>query len=131
MALPSSRTASSLSEMATESTVSSRIEDAIAPSSVRLLVLQSTPFCNINCSYCYLPNRTAKTRMGDGVLEAVAVKLLQSGLVSKDLSVLWHAGEPLVLGPDYYQNAFDILRRGTPRPFALRHKFQTNGTLLT
>jgi len=65
------------------------------------------------------------------VLEAVAVKLLQSGFVANDLSVLWHAGEPFVLGPDYYQNAFDILRRGAPRPLTLRHKFQTNGTLLT
>src|SRR5262249_17833068 len=100
-------------------------------SSVRLLVLQSTPFCNIDCSYCYLPDRATKTRMSDGVLEAVAVKLLQSGFVSNDLSVLWHAGEPLVLDTDYYQNAFDILGRGAPRSIALRHTFQTNGTLLT
>ncbi len=51
--------------------------------------------------------------MSDGVLEAIAAKLLQSGLVSTDLPVLWHAGEPLVPGPDYYQNAFDVLRRFT------------------
>ena len=70
-------------------------------------------------------------RMSDTVFEAIAVQLLQSGLVSKDLPVLWHAGEPLVLGPGYYQNAFDVLRRGTPPSIALRHKFQTNGTLLT
>ena len=75
--------------------------------------------------------RNAIPRMSGAVLEAIAVKLLQSGLVSKDLPVLWHAGEPLVLGPGYYQNAFDVLRRRTPPSIALRHKFQTNGTLLT
>jgi uncharacterized protein len=117
--------------MPAELPVSSGTGDAIVPSSVRLLVLQSTPFCNIDCSYCYLPDRTAQTRMSDAVLEAIGVKLLQSGLVSTDLPVLWHAGEPLVLGPDYYQNAFDVLRRGAPRSITLRHKFQTNGTLLT
>src|SRR5260370_3546022 len=109
--------------MPAELSISSGIEDAIVPSSVRLLVLQSTPFCNIDCSYCYLPDRTAQTRMSDGVLEAIAAKLLQSGLVSTDLPVLWHAGEPLVPGPDYYQNAFDVLRPGaapsTPPPHQL------------
>ena len=27
---------------------------------IELLVIQPTPFCNINCSYCYLPNRHSK-----------------------------------------------------------------------
>ena len=30
----------------------------------RLLVLQSTPFCNINCDYCYLPDRSSTARSG-------------------------------------------------------------------
>lgn len=100
-------------------------------SPLRLLVIQSTSFCNIDCSYCYLPNRAARTRMSDGVLEAIAAKILQSNLVGRELSVLWHAGEPLVLGPAYYETAFAILRKGAPASLALTHKFQTNGTLLT
>ena len=28
-----------------------------------LLVIQPTPFCNIDCSYCYLPTRQSKERM--------------------------------------------------------------------
>ena len=27
------------------------------PGPLELLVVQPTPFCNINCSYCYLPER--------------------------------------------------------------------------
>src|SRR5205085_1513349 len=30
---------------------------------LRLLVLQPTPFCNIDCSYCYLSNRGSAARM--------------------------------------------------------------------
>jgi len=116
--------------MATELPVGSGIEDAFRSSSVRLLVLQSTPFCNIDCSYCYLPGRTAQGRMSDRVMEAVAIKVLR-GLAQQVVVVLWHAGEPLVLGPDYYQNAFDVLRRGARSSTVLRHTFQTNGTLLT
>jgi len=30
---------------------------------LRLLVLQPTPFCNIDCSYCYLSDRQSRARM--------------------------------------------------------------------
>lgn len=117
--------------MAIEGTLSSTAGNAEFASPARLLVLQSTPFCNIDCSYCYLPDRTARVRMPDSVLEAIAGKLLRSSLVGRELSVLWHAGEPLVLGPAYYENAFAILRKGAPASLALTHKFQTNGTLIS
>jgi uncharacterized protein len=116
--------------MATEETLSSTGGNAAFASPTRLLVLQSTPFCNIDCSYCYLPDRTARVRMPDGVLEAIAGKIFHSRLVGRELSVLWHAGEPLVLGPAYYENAFAILGKGAPASLALTHKFQTNGTLV-
>ena len=29
-----------------------------------LLILQPTPFCNIACDYCYLPDRNSSARMG-------------------------------------------------------------------
>ena len=31
--------------------------------STRLLILQPTPFCNLDCDYCYLPNRDDTRRM--------------------------------------------------------------------
>jgi uncharacterized protein len=30
---------------------------------IRVVVVQPTPFCNINCRYCYLPRRTDTTVM--------------------------------------------------------------------
>ena len=46
-----------------------RAEDFSPRLQTRLLVLQPTPFCNINCDYCYLPNRTDTRRMDFAVLE--------------------------------------------------------------
>ena len=36
---------------------------------LELLVLQPTPFCNINCSYCYLPDRQSTRRMTPDTLD--------------------------------------------------------------
>ena len=33
---------------------------------ISLLVLQPSPFCNINCDYCYLPNRSLQETDGFG-----------------------------------------------------------------
>ena len=35
----------------------------------RLLVMQPTAFCNINCDYCYLPHRDDKRRLALSLAE--------------------------------------------------------------
>src|SRR5437764_1060228 len=65
------------------------------PPAVELLVIQPTPFCNINCDYCYLPNRNSTKRMPVSLLVRVIEKVFASGLVRDKLGLVWHAGEPL------------------------------------
>ena len=62
-----------------------------------LLVLQASPFCNINCDYCYLPNRTSTRRMSMQVLASAIEKTYASDLVRGELTIIWHAGEPLAV----------------------------------
>jgi uncharacterized protein len=100
-------------------------------SATRLLVLQATPFCNINCTYCYLPNRGSRRRMSEDVIRSVGTKILRSGRTAEMLSVLWHAGEPLVLPPSFYRNAFNILSELCPSQIKLVHCIQSNAILLT
>lgn len=95
-----------------------------------LLVLQPTPYCNIGCSYCYLPDRLSRKRMPASVLDRVFSEVFCSGLVRKPFTVVWHAGEPLVLPPEYYADAFARLARHNGAGVAVTHSFQTNGTLL-
>ena len=99
--------------------------------STGMLVLQPTGFCNIDCRYCYLPDRTKHTKMPDDVVSAAADMLVQNNLLRDHLSVVWHAGEPLVLPASYYDNAMAIVRDKIPDTCKITHYVQTNATLIT
>ena len=83
--------------------------DAVRRKFMDLLVLQSTPFCNLDCSYCYLPGRSDRRRMSAELLERIFAVVLPSPFVGPRLTTVWHAGEPLTLGVDYWEAE----RRGT------------------
>ena len=63
---------------------------------VRLLVVQPTPFCNLDCDYCYLPDRGDRSRLPLAVLEAAVERVLESPYFGGEFTLLWHAGEPLM-----------------------------------
>jgi len=100
-------------------------------SPVELLVLQPTPFCNLDCSYCYLPSRSDRHRMGFETLEAIFKTVFGEDLAAPELTVVWHAGEPMVLPISYYREAFERIEKLRPPAVRVTHSFQTNGTLLT
>jgi uncharacterized protein len=66
----------------------------------RLLILQGTPFCNIDCSYCYLPSRGDRARMDLRTVRNAVEWVYDHGLATDPLTLFWHAGEPLTLPPD-------------------------------
>jgi len=97
---------------------------------IHTVVLQPTPFCNINCKYCYLPQRDAKTVMSLQTAITIFEKIFATGWCSPYLTVIWHAGEPLVLPPSYYQAAFEAIEALRPAGIQLQHSIQTNGMLI-
>ncbi len=98
---------------------------------IETVVVQPTPFCNIQCSYCYLPQRNLKTVMGQSTIALLFAKIFASGWTSQGLTVIWHAGEPLVVPISFYQTAFAAIEAARPASLQLRHSFQTNGMLIT
>ena len=103
---------------------------AIAPGSLRYVVVQPTPFCNIDCGYCYLGNRSAKDRMSFETLERVFDQILTSVWANPNIQVIWHAGEPLTLPRTYYDRAFEIISRLAGDRIKVGHGFNSNGTLI-
>jgi uncharacterized protein len=101
------------------------------PPMIETIVVQPTPFCNIDCTYCYLPNRRDRSAMSRDTLRALFERVFAAGWSAPSITVIWHAGEPLVLPPDYYQDAFDLIETLRPSDIGLRHSIQTNGMLIT
>ncbi|MBV9814423.1 MAG: GRRM system radical SAM/SPASM domain protein [Alphaproteobacteria bacterium] len=97
---------------------------------IELLVIQPTPFCNIDCRYCYLPERNSKAVVAPETLVNLFSQVFASGWVQDCLSVVWHAGEPMVLPVAFYRDAFQIVERAKPSGLTVTHSFQTNGTLV-
>nr|WP_241825305.1 radical SAM protein [Micromonospora sp. CB01531] len=92
------------------------------------LVLQPTSFCNLDCSYCYLPDRRARQLMSVCVTTACARSIEQQGSVHP-VSVVWHGGEPSATAIDIFRELlapFEAPRRAG----RVRHESQTNATLI-
>jgi uncharacterized protein len=72
----------------------------------RLIVLQPTPYCNINCSYCYLGHRDDRRLMSVEVVEAIRNKVIAR--LSRDAtpSIVWHAGEPTTAPLSWYEHTY-------------------------
>ena len=99
-------------------------------SSIQLLFLQPTPYCNIDCKYCYLPDRSTKDRMSGETLRKVFADLISSPRLGQRLDVLWGGGEPLVLPIEYYEEALAIIKGHSLPTMVIEHYIQTNGILL-
>jgi uncharacterized protein len=97
---------------------------------LRLLVLQPTPFCNIDCSYCYLSNRKSAARMSLETLDLACRCVFESQLLDRQLEVAWHGGEPLVVPLAWYEEAIALIAKRRPATLQLKHCFQTNGLLV-
>src|SRR6478672_10644792 len=97
---------------------------------LELVVIQPTPFCNLDCSYCYLPDRSNKGKMTLETLEKTFAWVFSSGLVRAPFTLLWHAGEPMVLPAAFYRQATELLVESNTSGFEVTQSFQTNATLL-
>jgi len=115
-------------------------QDAVLPADLALtemVVLQGTPYCNLNCSYCDLSAASRKQRhtMSLSTIERVFSDVFAHVMHASTLSVVWHSGEPLTLSPDYYQQAIDLIYRlrnnYATSDVELTFDFQTNGVLIS
>jgi uncharacterized protein len=95
------------------------------------VVVQPTPFCNIACTYCYLPDRDAKSVIAVDTVKTLFRKIFASPYAAPEITIIWHAGEPLVVPVAFYRQAFEAIEALRTEAIEVRHSFQTNGMLIT
>src|SRR5215471_1635611 len=96
----------------------------------QLVLIQATSFCNLNCQYCYLPDRALTRRIKLETVERIFQRLFASPFLSNEVLFLWHAGEPLTLPRSFYEQAFELQKRWNEKKLKISNAFQTNGTLI-
>ena len=109
------------------------LEDAAylsQPSRFSLMLKPIGAQCNLGCRYCYYSETGgAGPRMTLPVLEA-AVRSFAQTTQAPELQFIWHGGEPLLMGLDFFQKAVELeLRYAGDK--AVFNSIQTNGTLLS
>ena len=73
---------------------------------INLVIIQPTSFCNLNCSYCYLPDRERRNELDPDLIEPIFRRIFESPFVGEGLVVCWHAGEPLAMPVAFYEDVF-------------------------
>jgi uncharacterized protein len=102
----------------------------LQPASIELLIVQASPFCNIDCDYCYLPHRSDTRRIDVPTVQRVIKSAFDNKLVGESLTVVWHAGESLAVPLSFYESVLAAIDALDLPEIPIIHHFQTNGMLL-
>ena len=101
---------------------------------IGLVVIQATSLCNLDCSYCYLPDRQKRRVFDLEQLPLLLSRIYESPYWGPNLSILWHAGEPLTLPTTFYDQATQRLQQATEelqrQGVVIEQHIQTNATLI-
>ncbi len=113
---------------------------------ISLVVIQPTPYCNLDCDYCYLPDRGNRSQLPVELVDMILERVLESPWIKGDFTVLWHAGEPLAAPIAFYDQATAQIREAERRfnashptppeagdgegPLRIHQHLQTNAILI-
>lgn len=97
---------------------------------LQLLVVQPTPFCNIDCRYCYLADRANPARMSDEVFGHLLDLVFASPLARAGFRLVWHGGEPLAAGLAALERQVGLLAGRNRGRIPVHLGIQTNATLI-
>lgn len=93
------------------------------------VVVVCTTRCNLRCDYCY--GRESQPRdMSVSTLEKLVRSCVRLDGVT-GVKFIWHGGEPLLLGLDFFQRAVIAQKTAAGNQVKVLNNLQTNGTLLT
>lgn len=92
------------------------------------VIAKPTHACNLRCDYCYIEPGAETGRMDYKILEKMVSQL--SALPGRDkVHYIWHGGEPLLMGLDFYREALQI-QKFYAKGRNIENSMQSNATLI-
>ena len=104
------------------------------PRAFNIMLKPAGSLCNLDCAYCYYLDKAEiyggrEPRMSLEMLETVVRDYIAANDVP-EVQFVWHGGEPLVMGLDFYRQAMEFQRKYADGK-KVHNSLQTNGTLIT
>ena len=104
------------------------------PRAFNIMMKPAGSLCNLGCAYCYSLDKAEiyggrEPRMSLEMLETAVRGYIEANDVP-EVTFIWHGGEPMVLGLDFYRKAMEFQQRYAGGK-TIRNTLQTNGTLIT
>lgn len=95
--------------------------------------------CNLCCDYCYVfRHRDMSWKNLPAHMDLATVQIFSDRLKEylletqiKEVNIIYHGGEPLIIGPDRIIEFSDLITREIGNMAKVNFSLQTNGTLLT
>lgn len=106
---------------------------------IKGLVLKVASRCNLNCTYCYMYNmgdvsyKQQPKFMSEEIIRAIFIKIRNHCQENnlKKFVIIYHGGEPLLTGIEFYQNIKKIEKEILNNTIEILYLMQSNGVLLT
>lgn len=94
------------------------------------VLVMPTDHCNMNCVYCFNGRRTIQ---GEQLMsEETLTKMFEIIIPAyPEIRFIWHGGEPLLMGKEFYERMLEIQRRINTRGAKIKNSIQSNLTLMT
>ena len=96
------------------------------------VIVKTTHDCNLGCVYCYTNPNAEKGIMDSNDLFNMINKISENNREAGSSHLIWHGGEPLLPGIDFYKEIINIQEnvKKIIKGHKYRNSIQTNGTLL-
>lgn len=92
------------------------------------VLIMPTDYCNMNCVYCFNSRRTTEKQV---MSEKTLRKIFETTIpYYKEINYIWHGGEPLSMGIQFYKKAISIQKELNIYGRKIKNSIQTNLTLL-
>lgn len=93
-------------------------------------IIEPVTACNLSCSYCFVGEKSTE-KMDYSTLQNIISSVLISNGKLCVTKFIWHGGEPLLAGIDFYKQVIEIQKGYKLEGYKILNAIQTNLTLLT